>query len=111
MNLDAPLAEFAAGVWGRLSQEARAALAARKIQPGRQKAAVEQPEQRAAPAEVRTWTDASGQYTTEAAFAGLESGSVRLRTADGSEVRVALELLSEEDRRWVLEQVNRKTPD
>ena len=112
MNLDAPLAEFAAGVWGRLSQEARAALAARKLQPARQKTAVEQPEQPAAPAaEVRTWTDASGQYTTEAAFAGMESGSVRLRTAGGSEVRVALELLSEEDRRWVLEQVEGKTPD
>ena len=41
----------------------------------------------------------------------MESGSVRLRTAGGSEVRVALELLSEEDRRWVLEQVEGKTPD
>jgi len=49
----------------------------------------------------RTWQDATGNFSIEAEFAGHESGKVRLKKADGSEIAVPLEQLSDEDQEWV----------
>lgn len=50
---------------------------------------------------LRTWQDATGNFSIEAEFAGHESGQVRLKKADGSEISVPLEQLSDEDQEWV----------
>ena len=52
----------------------------------------------------RTWTDASGDYRTEAALAGVENGQVRLERADGSIVTVPMERLSDSDQQYVKSQ-------
>ena len=52
-------------------------------------------------AKWRTWTDKSGTVTVHAKFGGLVSKKVKLIKDDGSEVRVWLENLSEEDQEWV----------
>jgi len=53
---------------------------------------------------VRTWTDAGGKHTTEAVFVSQAGDLVRLRKADGSEVRLKLDQLSQADRDWIQEQ-------
>jgi len=50
---------------------------------------------------IRTWKDATGKFSVEAEFSGVVQGNVRLRKADGSEVAVPLERLSQEDQEWV----------
>ena len=50
---------------------------------------------------LRAWTDASGQHRTEAAFAGLTEGQVRLRRPDGTVRTLPLEKLSKADQEWV----------
>ncbi|MEM6799480.1 MAG: thioredoxin-like domain-containing protein [Planctomycetota bacterium] len=54
-------------------------------------------------AETRTWKDASGRFEIEAEAVGVEGGRVRLRKADGKEITVPLERLSQEDRDYVRE--------
>ena len=56
---------------------------------------------RYADAQVRTWTTADGRYTVEAELVEVVDGSVKLRKSDGQETTVALEKLSEADRRFV----------
>jgi len=54
------------------------------------------------PAGVRTWTDSTGQYKTEAEFLDFQDGIVRLRRADNGEIKsVPLEKLSEADQQFV----------
>jgi hypothetical protein len=55
--------------------------------------------QKAAP--VRTWTDASGFFTREAALVECRDGTVLLRNKDDTLVRIPLEKLSEADREFV----------
>lgn len=56
----------------------------------------------ARPTENRTWTDATGSYTIEAAFVRRTGDSVTLRRqADGGEVDLPLDQLSEADRKYV----------
>lgn len=50
----------------------------------------------------REWTDATGKYTVEAEFAGVEDGKVLLRKLDGSTVSVPLEMLGKTDQQYVL---------
>lgn len=50
---------------------------------------------------LRTWTDATGQFRIEAAFVGKEGEVIRLRKADGSEVRVPLSKLSRADAEYI----------
>jgi hypothetical protein len=50
-----------------------------------------------APAAVRTWTSASGA-TLQAELVRVDGGTVYLRAADGSMVRIGLDQLSEADR-------------
>lgn len=54
------------------------------------------------PAGVRTWTDTTGQYTTQAEFVDFQDGIVRLRRTDNGEIRsIPLEKLSEADQQFV----------
>lgn len=50
---------------------------------------------------TRTWTDASDRYQIEARLIGHEGGTVRLKQADDSIVEIALDQLSEADRKYV----------
>lgn len=59
-------------------------------------------------AETRTWTDRTGKFSTEAAFVDLTDGVVRLKKPNGTEIKVNLDVLSEEDRRYLLAQSNRR---
>ncbi len=64
---------------------------------------------------TRTWNDATGAFSVEAQFAGVENGKVLLKKADGKIARVPLDRLSKEDRDFVAEQADAKpsaaTPD
>lgn len=51
--------------------------------------------------EPRSWTDTSGQHRVEATLISSKDGKVTLRKSDGSEVTLALEKLSREDREFV----------
>jgi hypothetical protein len=53
------------------------------------------------PAEMREWMDADGK-TVNAEFVRKEVESVVLRTEDGTELKVAYNILSEEDRQYVM---------
>lgn len=57
---------------------------------------------------VRTWTDASGAFTLEAEFDGLEDGKVQLKRPGGKVVAVPLDRLSEEDQKFVEKQTGGK---
>ena len=56
-----------------------------------------QPSQRG----LRTWKDATGLYKTEAVLIGVKDHKVQLRKADGAQVIVPMERLSEDDRSYV----------
>jgi hypothetical protein len=56
----------------------------------------------------RIWNDATGAFSVEAQFAGVEKGKVMLKKADGKTVGVPLEQLSAEDRDFVAAQVSSK---
>jgi len=49
----------------------------------------------------RVWTDATGKYKVEAALADVADGKVRLKTADGKMVAIAVDKLSVPDRQYV----------
>ncbi len=51
--------------------------------------------------ESRSWTDKTGRFKIEAAFVGLENGSVELRRKDGRTVKVPLAKLSQADQDFV----------
>jgi hypothetical protein len=55
----------------------------------------------AQPVELRTWKSATGEFTTEAAFVSRTADQVKLRRADGNEINVPLDRLSDEDRQWL----------
>jgi len=48
-------------------------------------------------AEMRTWTDASGQHKIEAELVGVQAGKVTLKRANGSTITLALNQLSKAD--------------
>lgn len=48
-------------------------------------------------AEIRTWTDASGQHKIEAELVGVQAGKVTLKRADGTVLTLALNQLSAPD--------------
>jgi hypothetical protein len=56
----------------------------------------------------RTWNDATGAFSVDAQFAGVEKGKVLLKKADGRTVGVPLEQLCVEDRDFVAAQVSAK---
>lgn len=51
--------------------------------------------------QVRTWTDHTGKYRTEAAFVESKDGKVTLRKKDGTVLNVPLEKLSDADQQYV----------
>ena len=51
--------------------------------------------------DLRTWTDNTGQFQTEARFLGYSNGTVELELADGKVIRIPLGRLSSEDLRWL----------
>jgi hypothetical protein len=55
-------------------------------------------------AEMRTWTDNTGQHRIEAAYVFEADGTVTLDRADGRQVAIPLERLSEADRKCVADQ-------
>ncbi|MHB8902586.1 MAG: outer membrane protein assembly factor BamB family protein [Thermoguttaceae bacterium] len=73
-------------------------------QPGAQAA----PRPAADPGKVRTWTDASGQFTIEAAMVAYAEGQVQLRRADGSLVAVPVNRLSKSDRSYIVAEISRR---
>jgi hypothetical protein len=107
MNIDAPLEEFAAGVWGSLPHEIRTSL---PRAPGlettdhrRTDVSSSSESDGFAPAhKIRTWTDVSGQYTVDAGFVELKSSAVTLRKRNGVEITIPVGTLSDKDRRWLL---------
>lgn len=50
---------------------------------------------------LRNWTDASGQHHVKAALIEATADAVRLKKADGDEIEIPLEKLSDLDRRWI----------
>jgi hypothetical protein len=52
--------------------------------------------------EPRTWTSADGKFTVEATFIKYIAGQVHL-DANGREIVVPAEKLSEGDRKWLLD--------
>ena len=53
--------------------------------------------------DVRTWSDKSGKFSTEAKFGGMLGTTVTLHKADGTTVKLDLEQLSDSDRAWIAE--------
>jgi len=49
----------------------------------------------------RTWTDSTGQHKTEAKFAGMAFGKVKLMKEDGTTIELSFERLSKEDQQWI----------
>jgi len=49
----------------------------------------------------RTWTTVDGKFSTEATFLYAAGGTVKLRKADGAEISVPLDRLSDADREWI----------
>lgn len=52
---------------------------------------------------LRTWTDATGQFTVKATFSGLGNDLVTLTKEDGQEISVSVEKLSSEDQQYIEE--------
>jgi hypothetical protein len=63
-----------------------------------------QPEENGKSSTTRTWTDATGAFSVDAAFAGVEDGKVKLKRADGKIVAVPLDRLSQEDQDFIAQQ-------
>lgn len=50
---------------------------------------------------IRTWHAAVGSFSVDAEFLSMAGGNVKLRKADGSEISVQLDKLSEDDQQWI----------
>jgi WD40 repeat protein len=55
-------------------------------------------------ADLRTWSDASGNFTLKAKFVGVADGKVTLQQEDGSSIEIELAKLSDADQKYVAEQ-------
>jgi hypothetical protein len=51
--------------------------------------------------EIRTWTDKTGSFSTEARFGGMIGTTVVLHKADGTTAKVQFDQLSDSDREWI----------
>jgi hypothetical protein len=58
----------------------------------------------------RTWNDATGAFSLEAEFLGVEDGKVKLKKSDGKTVSVPLDKLSKEDQDYVAQQQTSPKP-
>ncbi len=75
---------------------------------GSTKAAEPSPPAEAQLGKVRTWADASGQFTIEAAMVAYAQRQVQLQRPDGSRLVVPIDRLSDSDRDYVAEEVARR---
>lgn len=57
---------------------------------------------------MRTWTDASGQFSLEASMVAVAQGKVLLQRPDGSRLVVAAKQLSKADRNYIVTEVTRR---
>jgi DNA-directed RNA polymerase subunit RPC12/RpoP len=53
--------------------------------------------------EVRTWSDKSGKFSTEATFGGMAGSTVTLHKPDGAAIKIQLDQLSDSDKAWIEE--------
>jgi hypothetical protein len=51
--------------------------------------------------DIRTWTDKTGKFSTEASFGGMAGGTVTLRKSDGATVKIPFDQLSKADQDWI----------
>ncbi len=58
--------------------------------------------------EYRTWTDATGKYTTEAIMVDFASGQVHLQKRDGKITRISIGKLSKADQKHVRDELARR---
>lgn len=63
-----------------------------------------------APVWARNWRDASGKFSLEAELLEFKGGIVKLKKQDGKVIEMALEKLSEEDRKFLRHQAAPATP-
>ena len=77
-------------------------------EPAKEKEPARQP--KSDDGEMRTWTDSTGKYKTEASFLALKEGKVRLKKADGSILALPLEKLSEADQ-WIAKRLAKDQAD
>lgn len=54
-----------------------------------------------APSKIRSWASADGKFTVDAEFVSMTGGVVKLRKADGTELSVPREKLSDADNDWI----------
>ena len=59
-------------------------------------------------AEVRTWTDSTGEHQVEAEFLSYNDGKARLRRTDGKEISIAIDRLSSADRAYLRKLIVKK---
>src|SRR4051812_10615308 len=52
-------------------------------------------------AEERTWTDKTGKFKTSGELVEVQDGQALLRRADGKEIKVPLERLSDADQQFI----------
>ena len=52
-------------------------------------------------ARTRTWQDKNGKYSITAEYRGMGQGFVSLRKADGKDIKVSIDALSDADRKWL----------
>jgi len=58
--------------------------------------------------DYRPWASRDGKFTTRARMLDYRGGKVRLQKADGKELDVPIGQLSDEDRRWVADEMRRR---
>ncbi|MFH1268781.1 MAG: PQQ-binding-like beta-propeller repeat protein [Planctomycetota bacterium] len=58
--------------------------------------------------ELRTWTDSTGSYETQAALVKYEDGKVHLRKTDGKIIALSISKLSKADQRYVRQELVRR---
>jgi hypothetical protein len=59
-------------------------------------------------AEIRTWTDKTGNFSTDASFGGMAGGVVTLHKTDGTTTKIPIDQLSPADQDWIA--ARRKNP-
>ncbi|MCL2349593.1 MAG: SHD1 domain-containing protein, partial [Planctomycetaceae bacterium] len=60
--------------------------------------------------EMRTWTDSSGAFTTEASLVSFDGKTVTLKKEDGKTLSLAIGKLSEADQRYLMEGLSSGNP-
>jgi len=62
------------------------------------------------PAEVRVFSDATGQFKIQATFISADENTVILLKQNGDEIKIPIGKLSADDRKWIAEQIEMNSP-